>query len=848
MEEYETAINNLEDVKDYADSPMVISGGEISKGSDQETYPGSFKVAALTALLRKTNSSTGELVKVSLDEQDNQTITAADTTYIVCLNYNDGSPTISLSETNPYDSDKRNIPIGEVAKDSSDNVHFISGGFNFQDGVEKLHMRARTLRELELNDGSAIAYSGTNNFTMEEGIAYGGINKFPLSSYDSSITQFTGLRGDGAGGWTETLSNVIDFAHYDDGAGGLGNIGNNKYGCHWVYKHIDDDDVYVRLGVGSYTLAEAMLAQEPTKPAHLTDFGVLIGKIIAPQSGSSFTAVQMVTERFFTGTAVSDHGNLTGLSDDDHTQYALLAGRAGGQTLIGGTASGEDLTLQSSSDATKGNIYLGAAQTSYFDEDNENLKINGAITIGSADTEAPLNFILPGAGDQTVIKFQNTETTADAAISFDGSSVGSDLLFGSNLYFLGSSITRYNTSKASSAIWLKETGEFSIYTGDTEAIATQRLAISSAGAFDFKSNNVSGMGTLGCGAITSSGNFQTNGGYIYINRNGDAVNAQFYIASDNDKICEINFGDPQDGDIGRIWYDHSDNSMKLYTSATLALTIDSSQNATFAGDIECGAITATSYDGVLAANLLDKTVNEVITGIWSFKGDDWNPITIQRSKDSIGAAYFVGYKSRGSVGSETAIVSGDVLGGFQFRGYDGTGFDESARIDVVSEGTIATGQIPTKWVFKTSNSSGTLTDESSARAYLSTDQTIPTGTYTTLALDTEEWDTQSEFDTSTHTFTAKKAGYYLVIVRIKWSTNTTTSWRRLRVITPDNTNEYIYTEAGTQPTGHWSQGVSGIVYLGANHRVYAQVYQASGEDLSIFGDKTMSFMAIHKLN
>ena len=38
------------------------------------------------------------------------------------------------------------------------------------------------------------------------------------------------------------------------------------------------------------------------------------------------------------GGGVTDHGALTGLTpDDDHAQYALLAGRAGGQTLYGGT-------------------------------------------------------------------------------------------------------------------------------------------------------------------------------------------------------------------------------------------------------------------------------------------------------------------------------------------------------------------------------------------------------------------------------------------------------------------------------------------------------------------------------
>lgn len=53
-----------------------------------------------------------------------------------------------------------------------------------------------------------------------------------------------------------------------------------------------------------------------------------------------------------------DHGALTGLTDDDHTQYALLAGRATGQTLIGGTASGDDLTLNSTSNATKGDVLV----------------------------------------------------------------------------------------------------------------------------------------------------------------------------------------------------------------------------------------------------------------------------------------------------------------------------------------------------------------------------------------------------------------------------------------------------------------------------------------------------------
>ena len=68
---------------------------------------------------------------------------------------------------------------------------------------------------------------------------------------------------------------------------------------------------------------------------------------------------------------VTDHGALTGLGDDDHSIYALLAGRAGGQTLNGDTASGGDLILVSTAHATKGSVKIihgtsgGAASGGY---------------------------------------------------------------------------------------------------------------------------------------------------------------------------------------------------------------------------------------------------------------------------------------------------------------------------------------------------------------------------------------------------------------------------------------------------------------------------------------------------
>ena len=51
------------------------------------------------------------------------------------------------------------------------------------------------------------------------------------------------------------------------------------------------------------------------------------------------------------------HSNLSDLGNDDHAQYLLLAGRTTGQDIIGGTDAGDNLTLESTSNATKGSIF-----------------------------------------------------------------------------------------------------------------------------------------------------------------------------------------------------------------------------------------------------------------------------------------------------------------------------------------------------------------------------------------------------------------------------------------------------------------------------------------------------------
>lgn len=297
-------------------SPTVCTGGEITEG----TNAGTFQVAASTAWFRTSASDEAPLAYATKTVEDNIAITDASTTYIIVLNYNSGNPTITISETMPNLT--TSIPIGQVYREADNTVHYISGGYNLYNGVARLHMRSKTLRDLELGNGSggsAIAYSGVNNFTMNAGKAYGGINEFPLAAYNSATTTFIPIYRDGGGGYTKGAArNTIDYAHYDDGTPPLGSTGVGRYSTHWVYKHIDDDHVLVVYGRGNYKLAEAEAELEPSSPDYITKFGCLIGKIVAPQAGGSFTTVQMVTDTIFSGTSVATHNELGGLNDGDY--------------------------------------------------------------------------------------------------------------------------------------------------------------------------------------------------------------------------------------------------------------------------------------------------------------------------------------------------------------------------------------------------------------------------------------------------------------------------------------------------------------------------------------------------
>lgn len=140
------------------------------------------------------------------------------------------------------------------------------------------------------------------------------------------------------------------------------------------------------------------------------------------------------------GGGTLDHGlALTGLTDDDHTIYALLAGRAGGQVLVGGTAASETLTLRATSNATDGAIIFETDPTT----ERARILGNGEVYIGTTFSPG----IFTAGLHKLVVRDDANDSIGMAFLNLGGTASGTPFLV------VSTSTTAYGYLNRRSATW-----------------------------------------------------------------------------------------------------------------------------------------------------------------------------------------------------------------------------------------------------------------------------------------------------------------------------------------------------------------------------------------------------------
>jgi len=139
----------------------------------------------------------------------------------------------------------------------------------------------------------------------------------------------------------------------------------------------------------------------------------------------------------------------------------------------------------------------------------------------------------------------------------------------------------------------------------------------------------------------------------------------------------------------------------------------------------------------------------------------------------------------------------------------------------------------------------TINNRSYVKAYLNSAQTITGAINTKINLDTETYDTNSEFSSSR--FTAKKSGYFLINVNIQENIASNAASQSGRIWVNGNPYASIGELASTPKTGNVKRQGSAVVYLAVGGYVEIYKNQSSGDSTSITNGADLTFIEVIEL-
>jgi hypothetical protein len=320
---------NLQNVIDLSLSAGWTSGGELTDNAD-----GTVDIAAGTGFIRSSDSGSTAMYLFDWAATAGIDVSSGDDTYIY-LDYNSGSPIVTTTTTpaDVRDNEHDKFELYEVSWDGA-KLHPTTHKQIALDPVALIQQRIYDINKIERAYGLILGELGTRNISLSTGRAWIKLDAVDLSvAIDtSSGDSFSRFYQDGVGGWTEqTAQAQWDNTHYDDGSGVLATLDNNKY-CNQYFYFEADGDLACLFGQAEYnTLAEAEKELPPsTVPLRLEEHALLVGRVVFQKGDTTAQDVQSAFTNTFAinggGGGVTDHGALTGLADDDHTQYLLVNG------------------------------------------------------------------------------------------------------------------------------------------------------------------------------------------------------------------------------------------------------------------------------------------------------------------------------------------------------------------------------------------------------------------------------------------------------------------------------------------------------------------------------------------
>lgn len=262
------------------------------------------------------------------------TLTDGTFNYIVA-NFNEGNPIIEVITDVSLIDEATIVPIYSIYRNGN-FLHTQPWGQTYLQGnwgglggtlANKIHQSIVKTQRYRREFGLSISEYGTRNVRVTAGKVYQGAVPINLEEV-ASATDNIFFWYHNAGNWAQSVVTQYNNTQYDNGTN-LVTLTANRYAVNFVYRGIENKKhLYVVLGTGDYTLAQAQSAQPTAIPQVISSHATLVGKIIVQKSATTATSVQSVFDVQFSASGVTSHPDLTNLNGDNNFLHVTSTEKA----------------------------------------------------------------------------------------------------------------------------------------------------------------------------------------------------------------------------------------------------------------------------------------------------------------------------------------------------------------------------------------------------------------------------------------------------------------------------------------------------------------------------------------
>jgi len=418
------AIGSVGNQLKYNQSSGIISGFGITDNLD-----GTVDIAEGICYLRSSNSDTASINEYTITATTGISLTDNSENYIY-VDYNSGSPNLAVTTTGSTVINNENdlIEIYEIYRIST-TLHITTHFHYCGNAIQRVNKYLYDSFAMNRTSGLILSETGTRNVAYSSGVLWLKLNKISISSFDTSGSDTFRTYYYNGSAWIQTTAQTQwDNTQYNNIASGLVTMTNNRYGFHEFFIEADGDlatiygqDEYVALSTAESTNVLTNL------PDILGEHATYIGRFVFQKSGGTTSSILNPFSTNLNYTSSNDHGNLTGLTDDDHAQYTTLANRTGEtldiddieiQNLTATRLTASDASKKIVSTAVSSWVVGTATQVLSTDQGDGSVILSLPDTIQKSTNIQTLDVY--SASQNTSLVLTNTHGSYDCNVSMDG--------------------------------------------------------------------------------------------------------------------------------------------------------------------------------------------------------------------------------------------------------------------------------------------------------------------------------------------------------------------------------------------------------------------------------------------